>query len=81
MLGHADVVEVAVRGVADPEFGQRLQAWVVLREGREVSVADLQLWLASRIERCKRPRQLHFVAALPRNALGKVVAVELDQLA
>jgi fatty acid CoA ligase FadD36 len=63
---------VAVCGIPDDDLGQRIAAFVVLRPGeREDSVA-LSRFVADRLSPHKRPRDIHFVAELPRNAMGKV---------
>ncbi len=74
---HPGVSEVAVTGVSDPEFGQRLRAFVVRREGVAASEDDLRAYLKERVARFKVPRDFVFVAELPRNALGKVVKRDL----
>ncbi len=72
VLEHHSVREVAVCGIPDDDLGQRIAAFVVLRPGeREDSVA-LSRFVADRLSPHKRPRDIHFVAELPRNAMGKV---------
>jgi len=70
---HAAVAEVAVVGVPDERFGQRLAAHVVLRGGATASADDLKGHVKSRLARFKVPRDVEFVDALPRNATGKVL--------
>jgi fatty-acyl-CoA synthase len=71
------VREVAVVGVADEQFGQRLRAVVSLQPGAQLTGADLQDHVRRRLARYKVPREVVFVAALPRNATGKVLKREL----
>ncbi|HEY1135086.1 MAG TPA: AMP-binding protein [Nocardioides sp.] len=75
---HADVVEVAAIGVDDPDFGTRLRAFVVLREGGEADAAALQAWVKDNLARYKVPREIVLLDELPRNATGKVLKRELD---
>jgi acyl-CoA synthetase (AMP-forming)/AMP-acid ligase II len=68
-----EVREVAVVGVPDADFGQRLAAFVVLRAGRRLSPDDVRTRVRQRLARFSVPRDVHFVAELPRTATGKVV--------
>ena len=77
LADHPDVEEVAVLGVPDQEFGQRLIAYVVLREGAHADEELLQGHVKANLARYKVPREINFVAHLPRNATGKVLKREL----
>jgi acyl-coenzyme A synthetase/AMP-(fatty) acid ligase len=76
---HDDVAEVAVVGIPDAEWGERVCAVVVPRPGRSPSLATLQA--AVHLHDTKKPRALLLVEALPRNAMGKVMKTELKALA
>ena len=77
LAGHDAVSEVAVVGVADEQFGQRLRAFVVLESGRESSADELQDHVRANLARYKVPREIVFLEELPRNATGKVLKREL----
>ncbi len=77
LADHEDVVEVAVIGVEDEEFGQRLKAFVVLADGAEPSADELKAHVKSNLAAYKTPREIAFVGELPRNATGKVLKREL----
>jgi len=70
---HPDVVEASVLGVADQEFGQRLKAYVVLKEGVAKDEAVLKDHVKTNLARYKVPREVVFLDALPRNPTGKVL--------
>jgi fatty-acyl-CoA synthase len=74
---HPDVSEAAVIGVADAEFGQRLQAFVVRTEGSDVTEDELRTYVHDRLARFKTPRDVVFLDSLPRTATGKIIRREL----
>jgi acyl-CoA synthetase (AMP-forming)/AMP-acid ligase II len=77
LADHPDVEEVAVIGVEDPAFGQRLKAFVVPFNGHALSEADVQEYVRTNLARYKVPREVVFMDELPRNATGKVLKREL----
>jgi malonyl-CoA/methylmalonyl-CoA synthetase len=77
---HPCIAECAVVGVADDEWGERVSAAVELRDGATLSLADLQSWAKPRLAPYKIPRDLRPLAALPRNAMGKVTKPEVAAL-
>jgi fatty-acyl-CoA synthase len=77
LAAHDAVCDVAVIGVADEEFGQRLRAFVVLDAGREVTEEELKDHVKRNLARYKVPRDIVFLDELPRNATGKVLKRDL----
>jgi acyl-CoA synthetase (AMP-forming)/AMP-acid ligase II len=77
LADHDAVVEVAVIGVSDEEFGQRLKAFVVLDEEAEVSGEELKAHVKAHLAGYKTPREIEFMPELPRNATGKVLKKDL----
>ena len=77
LADHEAVLEVAVIGVEDEEFGQRLKAFVVLEPGAEAGEADLRSHVKANLAAYKTPREVEFVEELPRNATGKVLKRDL----
>jgi fatty-acyl-CoA synthase len=77
LADHHEVKEVAVIGVEDEQFGQRLKAFVVLGEGAELTDEDVKQHVKSNLARYKVPREVEFLDSLPRNATGKILKREL----
>ena len=77
LAGHDAIVEVAVFGVDDEEFGQRLKAVVVVRASASVSEDDIKQHVKSNLAGYKVPREVEFVDELPRTSTGKVLKREL----
>jgi acyl-CoA synthetase (AMP-forming)/AMP-acid ligase II len=76
---HAAIDEVAVIGVDDEQFGQRLKAFVVRCGGSSVSEEELKDYVKANLARYKVPREIVFLEELPRNATGKVLKRELAE--
>jgi fatty-acyl-CoA synthase len=74
---HAAVREVAVVGVEDEAWGQRLKAVVALLEPGSVGEDELKTYVKDNLAAFKVPREIVFVDALPRNATGKVLKKDL----
>jgi fatty-acyl-CoA synthase len=72
--------EVAMVGVPDDDFGQRLRAFVVLSSGALVSADDIKAHVKANLARFKVPREVVFLDELPRNATGKVLKRDLAQV-
>jgi fatty-acyl-CoA synthase len=71
------VEEVAVLGVDDEKFGQRLAAFVVLGDGKQLTEDDVKAHVKKNLASYKVPRDVEFLDELPRNATGKVLKKDL----
>ena len=77
LANHPEVVEAAVVGVPDQEFGQRLRGFAVLAPGAAADEAALKDYVKTNLARYKVPRDIVFLEALPRNPTGKVLKRKL----
>lgn len=78
LTAHPSVLEAAVIGVPDDEFGQRLKAFVVLKPGATLTAADVKEHVREHLARYKVPRTVAFVDALPRTTTGKLRRLDLS---
>jgi fatty-acyl-CoA synthase len=81
LVAHAAIAEAAAIGVDDERFGQRLKAFVVLRDGHELGEDAVKDYVRENLARYKVPREVVFIPELPRNPTGKVLKRELQSLA
>jgi malonyl-CoA/methylmalonyl-CoA synthetase len=77
---HPAVAECAIVGVPDPEWGERVAAAVVLRNGHALDLHSLRTWARELLAVHKLPSRLLMLDALPRNAMGKVMKPALTEL-
>jgi fatty-acyl-CoA synthase len=77
LAGHHAIADVAAIGVEDEQFGQRLKAFVVIREGHELSEDTVKEYVRENLARYKVPREVVFLKELPRNPTGKILKREL----
>jgi len=83
LISHPDVVEVGVVGAPDPDRGAIVCAFVVLRDGLTGDAAkatELKDYVKGRLAPYKYPRDVRFVASLPRNTSGKLQHFKLRQM-
>jgi acyl-CoA synthetase (AMP-forming)/AMP-acid ligase II len=77
---HPVVLEVAVIGVPDPEWGEALKAVVVLKEGSQTSDVALMEFCKERLASYKVPKSVAFVSSLPHTEVGKVNKTKLKEM-
>jgi acyl-CoA synthetase (AMP-forming)/AMP-acid ligase II len=76
---HEDIAESVVFGVPDPHWGERVEAAVELRRGRQISAEALRSHVREKLGAVRTPKAIHIVDQLPRNALGKVQKRQLRE--
>ena len=77
---HPIISDVAVVGIPDEEWGEKIAAVVVYKSETGESTIDFSSWLRERIPSYKVPRHYIVVAELPRNAMGKVVKADVKKI-
>jgi acyl-CoA synthetase (AMP-forming)/AMP-acid ligase II len=81
LFAHPAIADVAVVGLPDEKWGERLRAVVVLKSGQALNADGLVQFCEGKLSAYKIPKELLVVPALPRNANGKVLKTELRALA
>jgi len=76
---HPAVLEAAVIGVPDAEGLTKTKAFVVLKNGAQASADELKAFVKDKLAPYKYPRQIEFVAELPKTATGKIQRFKLRQ--
>ena len=71
LLAHPFIEDVAVIGVHDEQFGQRLQAFVQLKAGKTITQDSIVHWLKTKVARYEMPKHIIFLNSIPYTNLGK----------
>ncbi len=74
------ILEAAVVGVSDPDWGEKVCAVVALKPGQSADVSEIQDFCRLHLAGYKIPRNVYFVEILPRNASGKLLKYEIRKL-
>jgi len=77
IASHPAVSEVCVAGVPDDHQGEAVKAWIVLRDGEQVTADDLRAYCRQKLAPYKTPKHVEFRASLPKSMIGKVLRREL----
>jgi long-chain acyl-CoA synthetase len=77
LVEHPAVIDAAVIGIPEPDFGEQPLAFILGDPGVKVMADDLLSFLDGRLASFKKPRQFVFVDELPLSPMGKVLKTEL----
>ncbi len=77
IASHPAVAEVGVAGIPDALRSEAVKAWVVLREGHQVTAAEIRAYCREKLVGYKVPKQVEFRDSLPKTLVGKVLRREL----
>ena len=76
---HPKVQDVQVIGVPDKKYGEEAMACIILKEGEEMTEAEMDGYIRSHMARHKVPKYIDFVASFPMNAAGKVLKYKMRE--
>ncbi len=79
LMRHPAIAEVGVIGEPDSQWGEQVVAVVALKPGASLTLEELREFAQTSLAHFKLPKRLEFVAALPRNATGKILKYQLRQ--
>jgi len=83
LMDHPAILEVGVVGVPDPNIGETIKAFVVLNKeykDKGITERDIIEWSKDKLAAYKYPRQVEFIKALPRTAVGKIFRRKLREM-
>jgi long-chain acyl-CoA synthetase len=77
IMSHPKVLEVGVGGIPDPQRGETVKAWIVLKPGETLTEADLKIYCKEHLAPYKVPTHYEFRTELPKTTVGKILRREL----
>ena len=80
IYNHPDILEAAVIGVPDPQWGEALKAVIVLKPGGKLDTVELLRFCRERLSAYKVPKSVEFVESLPHTEVGKVNKVQVREM-
>lgn len=81
LYSYDKVKDVQVIGVPDKQYGEEIMAWIVPKEGVEITAEELREFCLSRMAKHKCPKYFHFVTEFPMNAAAKVLKYKMREMA
>jgi len=80
LLNHPKILETAVIGVPDPDWGESVMAYIVLKKGQTMTEQEVIDLCKQELASFKKPKKVRFVEALPRSTVGKVLKTVLREM-
>jgi long-chain acyl-CoA synthetase len=80
LMTHPAVMEVAVIGLSDDVWGEKVKAVVALKEGQQATDKELMDFCKDKLAGYKRPRSVDFLKELPKSATGKILRRKVRDL-
>jgi len=82
LVEHPAILEAGVVGVPDPNIGETIKAFVVIRpeNKNKITASEIIEWSKERMAGYKYPRQIEFIKELPRTAVGKIFRRKLREI-
>ena len=77
IMSHPKVLEVGVGGIPDPQRGETVKAWIVLKPGETLTEAELKAFCKEHLAPYKVPTHYEFRTELPKTTVGKILRREL----
>jgi long-chain acyl-CoA synthetase len=72
LMKHPDILEVAVSGLPNDEYGEVIKAWVSIREDSDLSPRSIKEWASENMAHYKVPQHIAIIGDLPKNIIGKI---------
>ncbi|MBP3436662.1 MAG: AMP-binding protein [Clostridia bacterium] len=76
---HPKVKDVQVIGVPDEQYGEEIMACIIIKDGEEMTVAEMKEYINAHMARHKVPRYIEFVSEFPMNAAGKILKYKMRE--
>ena len=80
LFAHKSIVEAAVIGVPDANFGEAVHAFIVLKDGVETTTEDILAYCAEHLAKYKVPKVVEILEELPKNTTGKILRRSLKKV-
>ena len=80
LYSHQAILDVQVVGVPDEKYGEEIMAWIILKEGINVSDTDIREYCLNKISYHKIPKYIEFISEYPMTASGKIQKYRLQEM-